>query len=129
MAIEGKLKMTATTQQAQPSHTAFAQILASRREMGLGAPAQANQKPSTFARRFDQAVKIFDKSLVVAKVITAPVWIPLWIMMKILAVLLPLLVLGFLSGCTSTSNHFDKSPCACEFRPLNTAEVEDRSHA
>jgi hypothetical protein len=76
-----------------------------------------------FAKRSDQALRILTRIFAVVKVVTAPFWFIPWMVLKGLVVLLPLLLLGFLSGCTSTSNHFDKSPCACEFRPLNTIDL------
>lgn len=82
-----------------------------------------------FVERFDQALRILNKIVAVAKVITAPIWFPASLILKGLILLLPLFLLGMTSGCTSVSNHFDKSPCACEFRPLNTTKVEGSHHA
>ena len=56
----------------------------------------------------------------VLKFVTAPAWVPLWMMKKGGRVLAMLVVAALLSGCASTSNKFDKSPCACDFKPLNT---------
>lgn len=36
---------------------------------------------------------------------------------------------ALLSGCGSTSNRFDKSPCACDFQPLNTGNYKGTVNA
>lgn len=54
------------------------------------------------------------------KVFTAPAWIPLWMMQKGSRLFALLVVGAVLSGCATTSNKFKKSPCACEFKQLNT---------
>jgi hypothetical protein len=59
--------------------------------------------------------------LLVLKIITAPIWIPLWLMKKGGRLLTVLFLGAILGGCVSMSNGFDKSPCACDFKPLNTS--------
>ncbi|SEB26329.1 hypothetical protein [Variovorax sp. YR216] len=67
------------------------------------------------------------------KIITAPFWLPSWLTLWLLRKGWRLLLLAFVvsaaSGCTSLSNKFDKSPCACDFRPLNTIALESTDHA
>lgn len=62
------------------------------------------------------------------KIITAPFWLPswvtLWLLRKGWRLLLLAFVVGAAAGCSSVSNKFDKSPCACEFRPLNTIDLK-----
>lgn len=36
---------------------------------------------------------------------------------------------AFITGCAGTSNHFDKSPCACDFQNINTGNYEGKIHA
>jgi hypothetical protein len=45
---------------------------------------------------------------------------------KLLAVLFLMALVG---GCASTSNKFDKSPCACEFKSLNTGNYWSKGNA
>ncbi len=45
---------------------------------------------------------------------------------KLLAVLFLMALVG---GCASTSNKFDKSPCACEFKSLNTGSYGSKGNA
>lgn len=40
-----------------------------------------------------------------------------------------LVLAALLWGCASTSNKFDKSPCACEFNRLNTGKLGGTTHA
>ncbi|CEJ49018.1 hypothetical protein ABVB18_19720 [Xanthomonas citri pv. mangiferaeindicae] len=36
---------------------------------------------------------------------------------------------ALISGCASTSNKFNKSPCACDFKQLNTANYGTKADA
>jgi len=36
---------------------------------------------------------------------------------------------ALISGCASTSSQFDKSPCACNFTPLNTGNFRGEANA
>lgn len=36
---------------------------------------------------------------------------------------------ALISGCASTSNSFDQSPCACDFQPLNLGNLVGQGHA
>ncbi|AKK24698.1 hypothetical protein [Pandoraea oxalativorans] len=40
-----------------------------------------------------------------------------------------LVLAALLSGCASTPNKFDKSPCGCEFNRLNTGSFGGTTHA
>lgn len=42
-----------------------------------------------------------------------------WVLRKSWHVLCVLLVVALTTSCSSTSNHFEKSPCACDFRSIN----------
>lgn len=48
-----------------------------------------------------------------------------WLLRKVWRMLLALFIVGWISGCSSVSNHFDKSPCACDFKPLNTSQMRE----
>lgn len=49
-------------------------------------------------------------------------WMPKLIK-KVWRVLVALVLAAFITGCASTSNKFDVSPCACQFQPLNTGNL------
>lgn len=51
------------------------------------------------------------------------------ILRKIWKPLAALFMLAAVTGCTSNSNTFDKSPCACDFKPANTGDFKDEYHA
>ncbi|MEN9119152.1 hypothetical protein [Xanthomonas euvesicatoria] len=36
---------------------------------------------------------------------------------------------ALVTGCASTSNKFDKSPCACDFKQLNTGNFGGKANA
>lgn len=40
-----------------------------------------------------------------------------------------LFFVALITGCSSTSNRFDKSPCACDFEQLNTGNYEGKGNA
>jgi hypothetical protein len=61
-------------------------------------------------------------------VLTAPIWVPFWLIAKFWRVFALLFLVGWLAGCTSTSNRFDKSPCACEFRLLDGSDASGATH-
>ena len=67
--------------------------------------------------------------ILVLKIVTAPAWVPLWMMKKGGRLFMMLVLAALLSGCASTSNKFDKSPCACDFKPLNTGNEGSNVHA
>jgi hypothetical protein len=71
--------------------------------------------------------------LLVLKVLTLPLWLPLWLPYHLVnktGRLLVLLALGaVLAGCASSSNTFDKSPCACSFEQINTGNYGAKSYA
>ena len=58
------------------------------------------------------------------KILTFPVWGPVWLSFWLLRkgwrLLLILLFVDAIGGCGGMSNKIEKSPCACDFRPLNT---------
>ena len=45
---------------------------------------------------------------------------------RLLAVLVAVALIG---GCANSSSKFDKSPCACEFTPINTDDYGNTPHA
>lgn len=56
-----------------------------------------------------------------------------WLLFKLLRKTWRLLALLFLaalaSGCAGVSNNFDRSPCACDFELLNTANQTGQGNA
>jgi hypothetical protein len=56
----------------------------------------------------------------VLKVLTAPIWIPFWAMKKSWRLIVVLIFGSVIAGCASNSANFDKSPCACDFKQINT---------
>lgn len=46
-------------------------------------------------------------------------WLTWKVVRKVWRVLVAALFISLASGCTSMSNQFDKSPCACNFEDLN----------
>ncbi|WP_175983228.1 hypothetical protein [Caballeronia zhejiangensis] len=62
-----------------------------------------------------------------------PALVLLWPMAKLLKKgwrLLALLVaVALVGGCANSSNKFEKSPCACEFAPINTGDYGSKTHA
>ncbi|AET95623.1 hypothetical protein BG60_18450 [Caballeronia zhejiangensis] len=40
-----------------------------------------------------------------------------------------LFVISLMSGCANSSNKFDKSPCACNFQPINTGSYGSKTNA
>ena len=59
-------------------------------------------------------------------VLTSCIWGPFVALYWLRKPILILLTIGLLgaSGCTNVSNRMDKSPCACEFKPANTGNVQ-----
>lgn len=71
---------------------------------------------------------IFMKSLkAVAMTATFGIWAPLWLLRHTSRALCLLFVAGVISGCASNSGAFEKSPCACEFSPINMT-IDGRSN-
>jgi hypothetical protein len=62
-----------------------------------------------------------------------PALVLLWAMAKLAnkgwRVLAVLVAVSLIGGCANSSNKFDKSPCACEFTPINTGDYGSRIHA
>lgn len=57
-------------------------------------------------------------------ILTAPIWVPFWLLSKVWKVL-AILFLGVLStGCVHNSAKFQKSPCACQYEPVNVSSVD-----
>ena len=48
---------------------------------------------------------------------------------KIWRVVFAALLIALASGCTSMSNQFDRSPCACNLEDLNTGSYEGTRNA
>jgi preprotein translocase subunit SecF len=67
--------------------------------------------------------------LLILKVVTFPVWIHFWLIAKLWRVFALVLFVGLIAGCTSTSNKFDRSPCACDFQPLNSSDHGEKKNA
>lgn len=67
--------------------------------------------------------------ILVLKFVTAPAWMPLWLMKKGGRFFAVLVLGAVLAGCASTSNKFDKSPCACDFKQLNTGNYGSNADA
>lgn len=61
--------------------------------------------------------------------IICPVWLVCNLIRKYFKVFALLWLCGLISGCTSNSNTFSKSPCACEFKPINTENTGVDRHA
>lgn len=40
-----------------------------------------------------------------------------------------LLFVALVTGCAGTSNKFETSPCACDFKPLNTGNFGGKTNA
>lgn len=55
-------------------------------------------------------------------ILTAPIF---RFLIKSKGYLLILVLLGLIQGCTTTSSKFEKSPCACNFHPLNSMDQQD----
>jgi len=75
------------------------------------------------------ALKVIRAVVFTVKLITAPFWFTAWIGWKVFLFLLPLFLAAMISGCASSSSHFDKSPCACDFRPLNQGKPVTDAYA
>ncbi len=62
-----------------------------------------------------------------------PALLLLWPLYKIVQkgwrVWVVLFFAALITGCASTSNKFDKSPCACDFTPLNTGNYGSNGNA
>lgn len=57
--------------------------------------------------------------LLILKIVFAPIWLPFWFVRKFWKLWLVLFVISQASGCASSSNTFEKSPCACVFERTN----------
>lgn len=55
-----------------------------------------------------------------------PLW---WLARKLWRAFALLFLAALISGCASTSNKFDKSPCACDFELLDTANQAGQGNA
>ncbi|WP_430504821.1 hypothetical protein [Ralstonia pseudosolanacearum] len=62
-----------------------------------------------------------------------PAFILLWPMGKLAKkgwrFLAVLFFAALVTGCASSSNKFDKSPCACDFKPINTGNYGSKTDA
>jgi hypothetical protein len=58
----------------------------------------------------------------ILKIIIAPVRIPIEVLWKFRGVLALTFLAGSLNGCASKAPNMPKSPCACDFRPINDVE-------
>ncbi|SAK79343.1 hypothetical protein AWB79_05022 [Caballeronia hypogeia] len=62
-----------------------------------------------------------------------PAILTFWPLLKVLQkgwrLFVVLLFVALATGCTSTSNKFDKSPCACAFQNLNTSYFGSKADA
>ena len=67
--------------------------------------------------------------LLLLKIAFAPVWIPFWIIKKGWRLFAVLLFGALIAGCAINSAKLNKSPCACDFQPLNHADYVGEQHA
>lgn len=67
--------------------------------------------------------------LLLLKIVFVPVWIPYWLLMKCWKVLILLFIGSMIGGCASNSAKLDMSPCACDFKPVNTEHDKGKNHA
>lgn len=67
-------------------------------------------------------MKIF-KPLIL--VITSGIWGPLWALNRLSRIIQGLVIATVISGCATNSASLEKSPCACDFTPANTPNVEN----
>ncbi|MGO4395875.1 hypothetical protein AB4Z46_31425 [Variovorax sp. M-6] len=67
--------------------------------------------------------------ILILKIVTFPVWIHFWLIAKLWRVFAAVLFIGLIAGCTSTSNKFERSPCACEFQRIDNSSLGERNHA
>lgn len=51
-----------------------------------------------------------------------------FLLVKLRHGLLSLIFLGLLGGCASNLNSFDKSPCVCDFEPINLTSIVEINH-
>ncbi|WP_371885132.1 hypothetical protein [Caballeronia sp. S22] len=62
-----------------------------------------------------------------------PAFVLFWTMARLVKKrwrLLALLVtVSLVGGCANSSNKLEKSPCACEFAPINTGDYGSKTHA
>jgi hypothetical protein len=62
-----------------------------------------------------------------------PTIIMFWPLLKVFQkgwrLLAVLFLMALTTGCASTSSKFDKSPCACEFKELNTGSHRSKVDA
>ncbi|MDM0015048.1 hypothetical protein QTH87_21565 [Variovorax sp. J22P168] len=65
---------------------------------------------------------------IICAVLTGPLWIPFWLLAKSWKFFALLFLFGWLAGCSSTSNRFDRSPCACEFHQLENTTTKETDH-
>lgn len=67
------------------------------------------------------------------KIITAPwwfpIWLPFWLLKKTWRFLLLAFFVSLIDGCAVHSNRFEKSPCACDFQPINNEYHRGVHHA
>lgn len=48
--------------------------------------------------------------------------------MKTVRIAFTVALLAILAGCAHASNKFPKSPCACDFKPLNSQNDDATAH-
>jgi len=62
-----------------------------------------------------------------------PAVLLLWLVVKLARkgwrLFLALCLAALISGCAGTSNKIDKSPCACDFKPLNMGNFRGEANA
>ncbi len=56
-------------------------------------------------------------------------WLVIKVVKKFWRLFVALFFAALISGCASTSNKFDQSPCACDFKPLNIEIHQDKGYA
>ncbi len=56
-------------------------------------------------------------------------WLVIKMVKKFWRLFVALFFAALISGCASTSNEFDQSPCACDFERLNIGSHQGLGHA
>lgn len=63
----------------------------------------------------------------IIKILTVPAWGPLWLFYRFGKFMLLLVIVSAASGCVTNTGKFDKSPCACDFKPFVIQAKEARN--
>lgn len=58
-------------------------------------------------------------------IVTIGLWGPLWLIRRFSKTLIALVFVTVISGCATNSAGMDKSPCACNFTPINKMTHEN----